>query len=239
MPILLNALKGLPMIDYRSSEIHSIMAALAKAQGAYKPLVANEYWSGAKYANLQAIMQATRSALADNNLAFYQYTELHDEGTGAKLLRSVLGHESGQYISSYARIISGETDRQTGNSLEINKRQQALMLLGIAPINNDPAAFDDNGEEQNHERLIEAIKQGKDRPEPDMSDTITKQQYEDLLIELHGFDNIVKDILATYGIKTMADIPKQEYHPIIRKVRMIKKNLSNSDDYAKSSTRQR
>ena len=50
------------------------------------------------FANLQAILKATRESLSVNEIGFFQFIELLDEGSGAALLKTTLGHSSGQYI---------------------------------------------------------------------------------------------------------------------------------------------
>lgn len=215
---------------YRSGEIDKAMGAFAKAQGSYKPLIANEWAAGAKFANLKAILDSVREALSMNGLAFYQYIELLDEGSGAALLKSVLGHESGQYISSCARVITGKTDRQTGNIYEIHKRFHALMLLGIAPSENDPLSFDDNGSELGDQALIDRVRKPKEqnRVPIDRTDIINNDQYTELMIELDGHEDIAKDIMEVYNISTIADLPRDEYHKAQAKIRHIKKT---TEDY--------
>lgn len=209
---------------YRSIDINHIMAAFAKAQGSYKPLVANQDAPGGIYANLQAILEAVRESLSNNGLAFYQYIELLDEGSGAALLHSVLGHESGQYISSVARVVAAKTDRQTGNIYEIHKRFHALMLLGIAPSENDPMAFDDNGQEQADQVLLERLKKpAVAKKDLKNEETVTKDQYNDLMIELDGYEDLTKDIMQAYAIETLADLPKSEYHTALSRIRRIKR----------------
>jgi hypothetical protein len=212
---------------YRSPEINHIMGALSKAQGSYKPLVANEDAPGGKFSNLQGILLAVRESLASNGLAFYQFIELLDEGSGAALLRTILGHESGQYISSTARVVRGKSDRQTGNIYEIHKRFHALMILGIAPSTNDPMAFDDNGEELAEQVLIDELRKPKN---PNMQPvietnykTVNKDQYNELLIELEGFEEIAKDMLDVYKIETLADLPQEEYHKARAKILKLKR----------------
>lgn len=208
----------------RSEEINEIMGALSKAQGAYKSLVANESVPGGKFANLKAILDAVREALSANGLAIYQYIELLDEGSGAALLKTILGHSSGQYVSSCARIVAGKTDRQTGNVYEVHKRFHALMILGIAPSDNDPLAFDDNGSEMAEQDLIERVRKPKDsKVVVDRNDTINKDQYDELMIELDGYEEIAKDVMEVYGIKTIADLPREEYHVARKKIMKIKK----------------
>lgn len=215
---------------YRSNDINEIMGALSKAQGSYKKLVANQDAPGGKFANLQAILDAVRESLARNGLGFFQFIELLDEGSGAALLKTTIGHESGQYITSCARVITGKTERQTGNIYEIHKRLHALMLLGIAPSDNDPIAFDDNGEVMAEQHLISQLRKpdSPKKEEIDRTDVINKTQYEELLIELNGFEKIAKDILEVYDIATLADLPASEYHRARSKILKIKRT---QEDY--------
>lgn len=215
---------------YRSQEINEIMGALSKAQGCYKKLIANQDAPGGKFANLQAILDAVRESLAKNGLGFYQFIELLDEGSGAALLKTTIGHQSGQYISSCARVVTGKTERQTGNIYEIHKRLHALMILGIAPSENDPVAFDDNGEIMAEQHLVAQLRKpdSPKKEEIDRSDVINKHQYEELLIELDGFEKIAKDIMEVYDIRTLADLPASEYHRARAKILKIKKT---QDEY--------
>lgn len=209
---------------YRSEQINEIMGALSKAQGSYKPLKANQDASGGKFANLQAILLAVRESLSVNGLGFFQFIELLDEGSGASLLKSTIGHESGQWISSCARVVTGKTDKQTGNTYEVHKRLHALMLLGIAPSDNDPIAFDDNGEMMAEQKLISDLRKpdSPGKEEIDHNNVINKHQYEELLIELDGEDKLAKDIMKTYDISTLADLPTSEYHRARAKILKIK-----------------
>jgi len=215
---------------YRSVEINEIMGALAVAQGSYKNLVANQDAPGGKFANLQAILEAVRESLSCNGLGFFQFIELLDEGSGASLLKTTIGHSSGQYISSCARIVVGKTARETGNIYEVHKRLHALMLLGIAPSDNDPIAFDDNGEMMAEQHLIASLRKpdSPQKPEIDRNDVINKTQYEELLIELNGFEKIAKDIMEVYDIRTLADLPASEYHRARSKILKIKRT---QEDY--------
>lgn len=207
----------------RSESIDKIMGALAKAQGTYKKLNPNQETPSGTFANLSAILDAVKQPLADNGLGFYQHIELLDEGSGAALLHTVLGHESGQWISSSARVVAGKTDRSTGNIYEIHKRFHALMVLGIAPSQHDPLAFDDNGELLAEQYTLDQLKKPKKDKEIDTDHTLTKDRYNDLLIELDGYDDIAKGIMETYDVETLADLPNSEYHTILAKIRKLKK----------------
>lgn len=210
---------------YRSAEINHIMGALAKAQGSYKTLVANQKGPGGKFANLEATLEAVRESLSSNGISFFQHIELLDEGSGAALLKTMLGHESGQYISSCGRVIPDKNERKTGNMFEIHKRRHAQMILGIAPSENDPIAFDDNGEVISEDNLIADLRKPDtpNKPSLDRTDVIDNAQYRELLIELQGYEKIAKDIMDTYAIQTLADLPAGEYHVARARILKIKK----------------
>lgn len=214
--------------DTRSPEIGLLIAALSKAQGSYKRPTPNEEVATGKFANLQAILDAVKEPLANNGLGFYQYIDLLDEGSGAALLRTILGHESGQYISSSARVFTGKTDRATGNTYEIHKRLHALMILGIAPSDGDPVAFDDNGGEQDEEQVIQALKKPPRVKQVDPNAVVTKDRYNDLMIELDGYESVAESIMQTYKIDTLADLPNEVYHDALAKIRRIKRT---AEDY--------
>ena len=201
------------------------MGAIAKAQGNYKRLIPNEDSSVGKFANLQAILDATRESLSANAVSFFQYIQLLDEGSGAALLHTVLGHDSGQWISSTARVIIGNTDRQSGNSIETHKRIHAATLLGIAPSKNDPVMIDDNGEEQFENHIIESLQKSKDSklPKDVREEVITNDRYKDLMWELEGFEDIAKGIMEKYDIESLADLPNSEYHQTLASIKRIKK----------------
>jgi hypothetical protein len=210
---------------YRSADIDKIMGALAKAQGSYKELVPSGRTSRGKFALLRDILAATKEALSANGLALFHYVELLDEGSGAALLKTMLCHESGQFISSFSRIIHGSTERQTGNIYEIHRRRHTLLVLGIAPLENDPYSFDDDGEELADVHLMKEMRK-PDNPAKDAldrNDVITSDQYNDLIIELDGLPKLAKDILEAYGIDTLADLPRSEYYKARSKILKIKR----------------
>jgi hypothetical protein len=200
------------------------MQALAKAQGSYKKLIANEDSPSGKFANLQAILEATREALSANELAFYQNIELLEDGTGATLLHTNLGHGSGQWISSTARVVVGKIDRQNGNSIEFYKRAHACAILGVAPSTTDPELFDDNGEQQFEHQTVEGLKKSPDGklPKEVREEVISNDRYNTLMWELESFDDLAKDIMEKYSIESLADLPNSEYHRVFAQIKRIK-----------------
>lgn len=215
---------------YRSEELGALFGAFSKAQGMYKPLVPNEDTPAGKFANLTSILEASREALSANSLSFYQYIELLDEGSGASLLWTVLSHESNQYISSCSRVIPGSTFRETFNNIEAYKRLNALLILGIAPVGKDPLIYDDNGASQAEKVMVRTLRSARMMPKSHVPETITSDEYEDLMWELEEFPEVVKSILKHYDITSIADLPKTEFHNAKAQIRKIKKT---HEDYIK------
>lgn len=212
--------------DYRpsrSAEIGMLMAALSKAQGSYLVPKPNQKASGGMFANLASILAAVKQSLSSNELGFYQYIEFLDDGSGCMLLISTLGHSSNQWISSTARIIKGKTDRSTANTIENHKRIHASMLLGIAPSDNDPIMFDDNFEESSLQQTMEETRKPKSERKVDRNDVISKERYEDLMVELDNYPDFLQSVLDTYNIETMADLPNEHFVDVKRQILTMKK----------------
>ncbi len=209
------------------SAINEVIAALAKAQGGYKKLVANEWVPGGSYANLQAILDATRESLSANGLAFYQYIQPIDEGTGGVYLKSILAHSSGQFLESTGRLVTPETDKAIGNSYEIHKRFHALMLLGIAPSDKDPYAYDDDGHEAGEDHLVRKLRRPEKVVDYNPNLTLTVDRARDLEIELTGHKDLCRDILKQYGVQELKDLPDAKYIEISEMIRRVKRTLEN------------
>lgn len=214
--------------NYRSEEVNLLYGALAKSQGSYGKLVENVNAPGGVYANLSAVIDATRPALSANELSFNFYEELLDSGSGASLIWTTLGHSSGQYIQSCARVVRLETFRETFNSIESYKRLSACNLLGIAPSANDPLIRDDNGIDEYDKKIVKSLRNNDNKVKSEYAVTITKEQYDDICFELEGYEQIAKGIQEFFNVKTIADIPADQIYFVRDKIRKLKKT---HDDY--------
>ena len=210
-------------LPFRSDKIDQIAQALSQAQGAYEVLEANQDSPNGPYANLQATLAAVKKGLSENGISFTQHTILGDEGNGPKILETVLLHSSGQWISSQERVVPGHNWRSTGNIYEVVKRIQAQMLLGIAPSDNDPISFDDNGQEQAQIQLMEDLKTPHKERKRVLEETITNEQFHDLLAELDGHPAMTENVLEAYNLETLADLPKEKYYKVRNEILRIKK----------------
>jgi hypothetical protein len=66
-------------------------------------------------------------------------------------------------------------------------------------------------------------------PEIVFVETINDFQYQDLLIFLDGYPDIVEEIFRAYKIKTLKDIPKSNYHKCIARIEEIKRTIEASN----------
>lgn len=142
-----------------SSQVDHLLAALAKAQGAFAPIVRSREVTVRsdkgnytfEYAPLETVLEAIRPALAANGLSI-----THPTRTG--VVRTVLGHASGQWLASEEKAPSPlEVGPQKyGSYITYMRRYHVSALTGVASEADD----DGNAAEGNH------IAARKDKPQP-------------------------------------------------------------------------
>ena len=138
-----------------SPTIFKLVAALARAQGKYKPLVKNcegkvnyQAREGREaggytfhYADLGAVIEATSEALASEELA-------HTALIGAGRIRVMLMHSSGEWLASEAPISAPEEVgvQKFGSQVTYLRRYLLAPLIGVASEDDD----DGNASQGNH-----------------------------------------------------------------------------------------
>ena len=132
-------------------ETRALHDALAKAQGAFKPVTRSKNVTVKTrdgqsyqyaYAPLDEILKACRPALAENGLAIVQLLETNDDGQPA--LRTELLHAAGGLVGSSFPFVAPESPQQLGSLLTYLRRYAITALLGIA------AEEDDEGQAAKH-----------------------------------------------------------------------------------------
>jgi len=123
----------------------AIAAALAKAQGQFGPIprtrtVKVTTKTGGSYtfnyAPLDTILEAVRPALTANELALTQV--LHGGGREPMMLRTVLFHSSGQFLSSEVALTSvGSSPQELGSAITYMRRYVITAMLGVASEEDD------------------------------------------------------------------------------------------------------
>jgi len=120
-----------------SSELSELFAALAKAQGAIEGASkdkANPFFKS-KYADLASCWAACRIPLAENGLSVQQHATA--EGP-CVTVTTILGHASGQWMSSELTMTAKEdTPQGIGSCLTYARRYALSAIVGIAPEDDD------------------------------------------------------------------------------------------------------
>lgn len=207
---------------YQSFEINELAAALALAQGQYEPVSVNRTnpYFQTHYADLDTIMRSVRKVLAKNNLSFIQQIRINTEGM--TILHTKLMHSSGQWIESRCRIVPPKNDDQTyGSTLTYQKRHAAMTLLGVTVAED---RLDDDAEVAmiGSRKMLAKGPSNKYNPKEESSETITKEQLEELEYELGDYPDLAEEIMDKLRIQSLADMPKSKFLVSIGRVREIK-----------------
>jgi hypothetical protein len=124
--------------EHSSAERNELFAALAKAQGEMHTagLTNSNPFFKSKYADLAGIVGASRPALTKNGLAIIQLIQLREDGKSS--LISILGHSSGQYISSEMVLAPIKNDPQgMGSAITYARRYAYAALVGVVVSDED------------------------------------------------------------------------------------------------------
>jgi hypothetical protein len=115
----------------------SIYAALAKAQIEMGPALKDSTNPAfkSKYADLASVMAACLPALNSNGIAVIQPTT--DE-EGARYVKTILAHESGETLECRVPLIVAKNDMQGyGSAVTYARRYGLMSMAGIAPEDDD------------------------------------------------------------------------------------------------------
>jgi hypothetical protein len=119
-----------------SAELDKLFEALAKAQAAFSPIKkdrTNPFFKS-KYADLQAVIEATKKPLSENGLAFIQITYVNG---GVKVI-SILGHSSGQWIRGTLSMPVSKMDAQgIGSAITYGRRYSQQAIIGVSAEEDD------------------------------------------------------------------------------------------------------
>lgn len=124
----------------KSEKIDKLAAALSKAQGSLMSAKKNcvNPFHKSRYADLSSVIQAAAPALQENELSVVQTTDIVE---GAPVLRTMLMHSSGQYISGVNPLYIPKGDMQSlGSAITYARRYAYASMIGVV------ADVDDDGE---------------------------------------------------------------------------------------------
>lgn len=208
-----------------SRDLKDLFAALSKAQGEMEVALEdseNPYFKS-KYANLKSVIKASRPYLSKNGLSILQPpVYLHD---GQTILQTVLAHASGQWVDCRMRILPPKQDIQAIKSyMTYLKRICIESLIGVVTGSDD-----DDGEEAVRSNRIAAAKEEPNyKPSVESYATVTPEQLDELEYELKGWPSIAADMIEKMELQSLADCPKSKYHQALRRIRILKEELTKA-----------
>ena len=127
-----------------SGQVDKLFTAMAKAQGEMGHAAKteeNEFY-GSKYADLAACFEAIRQPMFMNGLCIIQSPAggiSHDDGYPATVcLETVIGHVSGQWISSSLTMqLVRDDPHGVGSAITYARRYALTSMLGLAQADDD------------------------------------------------------------------------------------------------------
>lgn len=134
----LTALKKVEAKPHRSEELKDLFTALSKAQAEMETaeLSSSNPFFKTRYADLAAIVKASRPALTKYNLSIIQQIITHDDGQ--TMLHTLLCHNSGQWVESRVRIVPPKNDVQSiGSYITYLRRYSIAAICGIVSSDDD------------------------------------------------------------------------------------------------------
>lgn len=148
-----------------SEQIGNLAKALSQAQAQFLPIKreSENPFFHSKYADLQAIIDATKGALAKNGIAMVQTVEPAEKVT----ILTRLIHETGEWIESKIELKPKADDPQSiGSAITYARRYSLGAILGVASEDDDDgnAATSKTEEIQEHwcyKHSVKTFKTGK------------------------------------------------------------------------------
>ena len=138
----------------KSESITKLSVALVKAQaemqGAKKGK-SNPFFKS-KYADLVAVMEATKEALHNNGLAIVQFPIAGDKMCGVE---TMMIHESGEYIGHECLLACSKQDPQAyGSAITYARRYSWQAICGIPSEDDDGNHATHGNKPQNNDELF-------------------------------------------------------------------------------------
>ncbi|HEX8965858.1 MAG TPA: ERF family protein [Patescibacteria group bacterium] len=121
----------------KSEQINELTTAMTKAQLQIKNAVKNKKnpHLKSKYADITSTIEAAKEALSNNGLSIFQGPDIID---GKNVLRTILSHTGGQWISSITPLITPRNDMQSlGTAITYARRYAYAAMVGIVTEEDD------------------------------------------------------------------------------------------------------
>lgn len=121
----------------KSEQLNELFSALAKAQAQIKgtPKDASNPFYKSSYSTLDQCWESARGPLSSNGLSVVQIVQEID---GKMFLVTILGHSSGQFITSKMPMVLPKADPQTlGSVTSYCRRYSLCAMVGLSSSDDD------------------------------------------------------------------------------------------------------
>ena len=175
----------------------NLAMALSKAQAVMGPAIKNKTnpHFKTKYADLAAVIDATRKPFADNGLAVTQIIDHTD--TALPVLITRLMHESGEYLEGRMLMPPMVKAQEYGSTLTYYRRYALSAIAGIAS---------DDDDDGNH-----ALESAPAKPIKKEPAKLTLPQIKEIKQMLEGRVELEKQVLQTAGILSLDMLPADRF----------------------------
>ena len=120
---------------------NELFTALSKFQGDVKAAIKSKTGYGYKYADIASVFEAAQEPLAKYGLCVSHTTyTVWNEGHPTVMLKTILGHESGQSLVSDYPLLPVKNDPQGMGSALTYARRYCFMAITGLPVADDDAA---------------------------------------------------------------------------------------------------
>lgn len=193
----------------KSGELNELFKALSKAQSEIHGAKAdsNNPFFKSKYADLESVWSAIREPLAKNGLAVSQIVD------GDNLI-TMLGHESGQYISgTYVLNPKDKSPQAVGSATSYARRYSLAAIVGVFQTDDDA----EKAQEPHREKTLPNYAPQTDKAAREaITKPYTKFALKEDIAELYAIarakgypdDEIKKVIFHVSGAKILIEVPR-------------------------------
>jgi len=221
--------KAVPVVipvPLHSEKMDQIIAALALAKLEVEAIKVNQKngFFKSSYADLYAVNNVIAKPLAKQGLVILQPTYTTEDGQ--RILKTILFHSSGQWLSSEVRLVLAKDDFQGyGSALSYLRRYQICSLLSLAIDDRE----DDDAEVAQADHRNAKVTGTRDSFTIDKTpkEPITPAQLEDMEELLEGHADIAENILKSMNLLSLADFPAAKYKWGMDRIRTFIINKGN------------
>lgn len=210
-------------IPTESPTLGELFTALCKAQSEMEIAKCDheQLHFKSKYADLAAIVKASRGALTKHGLSVIQ--RVLPNGGEISYLHTRLCHASGEWIESKMPITPPRNDIQAiGSYITYLRRYTYSSIVGVIYEDEDDDGEKVMGRTPNVKEATKAPEVTKE------SEKISMVQLTVLAKELEDQDEMLDEILEKLNISKLADVSPQKYDSVLSHVRKIKKMKDES-----------